>query len=664
MQAYGSACIAYAQQFFAYTNRDLVNSGHYGQVQGVQGVQSVPGIGIGIHGVGVGVGVHGVGVPDSIASGETNPSSDTNTLQQPQPQSQPIIGVGMGGITMPVRIDPEEEKRLAILRSRVAASEAKREILETEYLSLRAHYVHESHKLSRARSVVTGQLKLLKDLVGRRGAVLALYRVRYALAMEILHSLEYRSKMLKLKESDLLNCGGSDGGNGDGSNNGSGGNTNSNSHAMTTIDENQTQNDNGNAMNSGNAGDANNVNATDGGATLTPDGNAASGMNVDSSSKTPNDDDKGDTSTAMEGVEYTAGTGTGTGTATGTATTTTADKNNETDKPNSNSDKTPIVTPNRDMGEVWDMLETELQEAEFSCTNKVETPEELLLMKAALAADAAALEAATEKASLGNGSSLYQRRSRSPPSRPEDEADGSAAASAAGGGAGGGGGGKKKNGDKSSKRKGSVGNDEGGASSDRDGAGGSGSGGKKSSSSKVDADPNLIPWNCPVLPRTPYDVAILLSNMSTAPDGAAAFGKILSHLSVHVFYSFCSFFFITCIFSFCLIFVFDASSLSLVVSALAACGDCNGNSSDSLLWLESNLPNSQEDEMDKEEERLLKARDKVKALSEELSREVKANSDLQRDIIKGRKRRDQLCAMMSMIRSETEAVIERYEKIT
>ena len=55
--------------------------------------------------------------------------------------------------------------------------------------------------------------------------------------------------------------------------------------------------------------------------------------------------------------------------------------------------------------------------------------------------------------------------------------------------------------------------------------------------------------------------------------------------------------------------------------------------------------------MEKEEERLLKARDKVKALSEELSREVKANSDLQRDIIKGRKRRDQLCAMMSMIRN-------------
>ena len=68
--------------------------------------------------------------------------------------------------------------------------------------------------------------------------------------------------------------------------------------------------------------------------------------------------------------------------------------------------------------------------------------------------------------------------------------------------------------------------------------------------------------------------------------------------------------------------------------------------------------------MDREEERLQRVREKVRALSEELSHETQVNSDLQKQIIRGRKRRDQLCAMMSMIRSETEAVIERYEKIT
>ena len=68
--------------------------------------------------------------------------------------------------------------------------------------------------------------------------------------------------------------------------------------------------------------------------------------------------------------------------------------------------------------------------------------------------------------------------------------------------------------------------------------------------------------------------------------------------------------------------------------------------------------------MDKEEEKLLRVREDVRLLQEELAQQIEANSDLQRDIIKGRKRRDQLCSMMSMIRSETEAVIERYESIT
>ena len=95
-----------------------------------------------------------------------------------------------------------------------------------------------------------------------------------------------------------------------------------------------------------------------------------------------------------------------------------------------------------------------------------------------------------------------------------------------------------------------------------------------------------------------------------------------------------------------------------------ACGDLNGKQSDKLLWIESNLPALQQEEMQKDEEKLQKAREDVKLLTEELSREVKANSDLQKEIITGRKRRDQLCSMMSMIRSETEAVVERYGKLT
>lgn len=152
MEAYGAACVSYSQQLFAFSNRDLVARGHYGPAPPAPGM----------------------------------------TFTQPGASEQ--NGYAQPSVTMPVRIDPEEEKRLAILRKRVAASEAKREVLETEYLSLRAHYVHESHKLRRTRSAVTGQLKFLRELLKRRGNVLALRRVKCAAAKGILASLECRAQ--------------------------------------------------------------------------------------------------------------------------------------------------------------------------------------------------------------------------------------------------------------------------------------------------------------------------------------------------------------------------------------------------------------------------------------------------------------------------------------
>ena len=43
---------------------------------------------------------------------------------------------------------------------------------------------------------------------------------------------------------------------------------------------------------------------------------------------------------------------------------------------------------------------------------------------------------------------------------------------------------------------------------------------------KGDVDLDVIPWNCPVMPITPYDVSIPLSNLSTTLDcSAVTFGK-------------------------------------------------------------------------------------------------------------------------------------------
>lgn len=131
MEAYANACTAYTQQYFIYSNRNLVQSGHYGRTR--------------------------------------------------------------GDFVMPVRIDPEEEKRVSQLRTRISTSEKLREVLETEYVSLRAAYVHESHALEKTRGSVDSQLGFLQALTVQRGHVVALQRVRCAMARDILSCLQQRT---------------------------------------------------------------------------------------------------------------------------------------------------------------------------------------------------------------------------------------------------------------------------------------------------------------------------------------------------------------------------------------------------------------------------------------------------------------------------------------
>mmetsp|Transcript_19999 Transcript_19999/g.30059 ORF Transcript_19999/g.30059 Transcript_19999/m.30059 type:complete len:545 (+) Transcript_19999:96-1730(+) len=152
MEAYSNACTAYAQQFFIYHNRASVQSGHYGPVT----------------------------APTVVSSEQYVNSEAYDPFRR----------------SMPVRIDPEEDKRVSLLRKRIATSEAQREVLETEYMSLRAHYVHESQRLCNARSAVDGQVKVLQDLVKARGTVVALRRVRCAVARDIYKALEYRNEVL------------------------------------------------------------------------------------------------------------------------------------------------------------------------------------------------------------------------------------------------------------------------------------------------------------------------------------------------------------------------------------------------------------------------------------------------------------------------------------
>lgn len=144
MEAFANACTAYSQQFYIYSNSN-----------------------------------------DGIEDAKSN-----KTLASP-----PIIA-------MPVRIDPEEEKRLTNLRQKIQQCEAQREILESQYLSLRAHYVYLSKKLKAYRGTVTGHVKFLQEQVQKRGKLVALQRARLQIAREVLAALIHRQGATTIETDD------------------------------------------------------------------------------------------------------------------------------------------------------------------------------------------------------------------------------------------------------------------------------------------------------------------------------------------------------------------------------------------------------------------------------------------------------------------------------
>ena len=77
-----------------------------------------------------------------------------------------------------------------------------------------------------------------------------------------------------------------------------------------------------------------------------------------------------------------------------------------------------------------------------------------------------------------------------------------------------------------------------------------------------------------------------------------------------------------------------------------------------ITWLESTLPESTA-AYETDAEDLGKLREEVRVLEEELNGESDQNTELQKQIITSRSRSDEMVAMMQLLRSETEAVLER-----
>jgi len=142
MQVYGNAVQSYQQQFYIQTNR-------VGEL-GENGAPTVPS--------------HtGVRAPNNSAS-----------------------------LSLPVRIDPEEEKRLFNLRKKIAAAEVLREQLEQEWVANQAHYVYVAAKLRDAQQKRKETIAFLQQAVKSKAAVTAQARLRLQMTRDVSNALQYR----------------------------------------------------------------------------------------------------------------------------------------------------------------------------------------------------------------------------------------------------------------------------------------------------------------------------------------------------------------------------------------------------------------------------------------------------------------------------------------
>lgn len=83
----------------------------------------------------------------------------------------------------------------------------------------------------------------------------------------------------------------------------------------------------------------------------------------------------------------------------------------------------------------------------------------------------------------------------------------------------------------------------------------------------------------------------------------------------------------------------------------------------SITWLENSLPKSTA-AFASDAEEVAKLTEEARLLEDEMNKEILLNTELQKQIIKSRERNDQMVAMMQLLRTETEAALERCVQAT
>lgn len=100
-------------------------------------------------------------------------------------------------VSLPVRIDPEEEKRLVNLRKKIARAEVIREEAEQHYVASRAHYVHTVQELEKTGQERFHIMEFMQKLVAGRSQVVACQRARLQMTRDIRDALQARIEALQ-----------------------------------------------------------------------------------------------------------------------------------------------------------------------------------------------------------------------------------------------------------------------------------------------------------------------------------------------------------------------------------------------------------------------------------------------------------------------------------
>jgi hypothetical protein len=103
---------------------------------------------------------------------------------------------------LPIRLDPDHDKRLQAARQRLVQAELLREALEQEYVAVRAHYVETCQEVQVATQHKQESTVWLQSVLATKAQQVAYLRARVQLTKDVAAALEYRAQLLEQHDED------------------------------------------------------------------------------------------------------------------------------------------------------------------------------------------------------------------------------------------------------------------------------------------------------------------------------------------------------------------------------------------------------------------------------------------------------------------------------